>query len=226
MPRSNGDWRHDPTLAAPTNADPNARYVPPSDPWPHSGHGGPGADGYDHRPARDGHTLDSAQAQDDVWRGSAQVRPPVVPTSTEQESMPPIESMSPYAATRPHRPAPYLRPGLPRPKPPRTWHGGGGWSIFGAVFAFLCWGVWAASERGALQGFEVLISLGIVIAVAVGVFIVSRLIGRVVIEGWSGRVRRTARLSHLLVFAFLVAAGVSYLRMTSWVVTAFHWING
>ena len=49
-------------------------------------------------------------------------------------------------------------------------------------------------------------------------------IGRLVLERQFGRVRRTARGSHIVAAVFLVGVGVAHLRQTEWVMTAFNWI--
>jgi hypothetical protein len=63
------------------------------------------------------------------------------------------------------------------------------------------------------------ITFGLVLVVAAGLFALARLLGKHVIERAMGRPRHTARLSHLLVAAFLVLVGLSYLRETPWVIS-------
>ncbi|MBM0237706.1 hypothetical protein JNW88_12000, partial [Micromonospora sp. ATA32] len=62
--------------------------------------------------------------------------------------------------------------------------------------------------------------------VAVGLFALSRLLGRVIWERQLGRVRRSARGAHLVTAAFLVGVGLAYLQQTEWVVTAWNWVTG
>ncbi|ROT26314.1 hypothetical protein [Micromonospora sp. HM5-17] len=119
-------------------------------------------------------------------------------------------------------------PGVePRPQLPPGYHWrqlrlGAHWSMIGGLFAFVCWGIWAISGRGDLTSPVVtfLLTLGI----AVGLFALSRLVGRVVLERQLGRIRRTARASHLVTGVFLVAVGVAYLRQTEWVVDLWNWV--
>jgi serine/threonine protein kinase len=119
----------------------------------------------------------------------------------------------------------------PRPyRPPladrvRLLQRGGGWTWFGAIVAFLSWTIWAASNRdGSLLG-QVLWFV-LVLLVAGGLFALLRVVGRIVLERWLGRERRTARLSHLGVAVYLIAVGVLYLRQTGWVIHLVNWIAG
>jgi hypothetical protein len=101
-----------------------------------------------------------------------------------------------------------------------------GWELsgIGGFFAFICWGIWAASARGQLAG--PLLAFGLVLVVAAGVFIVVRLLGRLVLVNRLGRVRRSARGAHAVTGVFLVAAGVAYLQQTPWVVSVYRWMSG
>jgi len=65
-----------------------------------------------------------------------------------------------------------------------------------------------------------------VLAVAAGVFAMTRLIGRLVLVQRMGRVRHSARGAHALTGLFLVAAGIAYLKWTPWVMTLYAWIRG
>ncbi|HEX7744621.1 MAG TPA: hypothetical protein VF462_05090 [Micromonosporaceae bacterium] len=96
------------------------------------------------------------------------------------------------------------------------------WSTTGAVFALVCWGIWAASSLGNLG--SPMATLVITSLVAVGLFALARLVGRLVWERQLGRVRRSARGAHLVTAVFLVAVGVAFLRQTEWVVTAWNWV--
>jgi hypothetical protein len=99
------------------------------------------------------------------------------------------------------------------------------WSGIGALFSFVSWGVWVISERGS-SIVAPAVAFALVLVVAVGVFQLCRLLGRVVIERSLGRPRRSAWLSHLATGMFLAAAGVQYLRQTEWVVNGITWMRG
>jgi hypothetical protein len=96
------------------------------------------------------------------------------------------------------------------------------WTIAAAVFAAVCWGIWAVSSLGNLG--SPIATLVITSLVAVGLFALARVVGRVVWERQLGRVRRSARGAHLVTGAFLVAVGLAFLRQTEWVVTAWNWL--
>ncbi|WP_433080204.1 protein kinase domain-containing protein [Dactylosporangium sp. CA-052675] len=100
-----------------------------------------------------------------------------------------------------------------------------GWEYTGtgAVIAFICWGLWALDSEGSLNG--PFIAFLVVLAVAVGVFALSRLLGRLIIEQRLGRPRRSARGAHAITGLFLAAAGVAYLREVSFAVTFYHWVK-
>jgi Protein kinase domain len=100
-----------------------------------------------------------------------------------------------------------------------------GWELTGtgAFIAFICWGIWAASARGRLAG--PLIAFALVLAVAAGVFALTRLLGRLLIEQRLGRPRRSAKGAHALTGLFLVAAGVAYLRQVDWVMGIVSWFG-
>jgi hypothetical protein len=117
-----------------------------------------------------------------------------------------------------------------QPRPPmrhqlRQLRRGGEWTWIGGLFAFICWGVWTVSVRGSDLAVPVL-AFVLVLLVALGVFALSRLLGRVVIERGLGRRRRSAWAAHLATGLFLAAAGVAYLGQTEWVVEAWNWVRG
>jgi hypothetical protein len=109
---------------------------------------------------------------------------------------------------------PPRRPRTPIAEQVRLLKRGGGWSWFGVIVAFLCWGVWSIANRANPLGH--LLAFVLVLAVAGGLFALLRLIGRIVLVRWLGRERHTARLSHMGVAAFLVAVGYAYLHSVSW----------
>ena len=99
---------------------------------------------------------------------------------------------------------------------------GSEWTNAAVLFAFVCWGIWALSGGGPL-GSAVIIFL-VTLVVAVGAFLVARIVGYLVLERGLGRVRRSARGSHLVTALFLAAVGVADLQQTEWVMTAFRWL--
>jgi hypothetical protein len=101
---------------------------------------------------------------------------------------------------------------------------GGEWTWIGALFAFVCWGVWAVSARDADLVGPVLAFL-LVLIIAAGVFTLSRLLGRVILERSLRRIRRSAWGSHLATGVFLIGAGIAYLGQTPWVVDAWTWFK-
>jgi hypothetical protein len=110
-----------------------------------------------------------------------------------------------------------------------SWHvrelrRGGEWSSAALLFAFVCWGIWAISTDGDLATPIVVFILSLF--VAAGLFALSRVIGRVVLEKQFHRVRRTARGSHIVAAVFLVGVGLAHLRQTEWVMDAYHWVVG
>ncbi len=119
-------------------------------------------------------------------------------------------------------------PGSPEPRRPLSWHvaqlrRGGEWSTAGALFAFVCWGIWAISGGGNLAAPLLIFVLSLL--VAAGLFALARLLGRVVLEQRLGRVRRSARGAHLVTAVFLAGLGVAWLQQTEWVVSVWNWIT-
>ncbi|GIE81577.1 hypothetical protein Aph02nite_75270 [Actinoplanes philippinensis] len=103
------------------------------------------------------------------------------------------------------------------------WRRGGEWSSAAVLFAFVGWGIWAISEGGDLGGPLIIFLVSLV--VAVGVFALARLVGRLVLEQRMGRVRHTARGAHMVTGVFLAGVGVAFLRQTTWVVDAIEWVS-
>ncbi|MFC0098179.1 hypothetical protein ACFFKH_11625 [Micromonospora marina] len=117
----------------------------------------------------------------------------------------------------------------PAPRRPMGWHltqarKGGELSAAGALFAFVCWGIWAISGRGNLVA--PLLTFVLSLLTAVGLFALARLLGRLILERQFGRVRRSAKGAHLVTALFLVGVGVAYLQQTEWVVSAWNWVTG
>lgn len=122
--------------------------------------------------------------------------------------------------------------GWPGAEPPRRrsigWHmrelrRGGEWSFAAALFAFVCWGIWALSTDGEDLTTPVVVFV-LSLIIAVGLFALSRVVGRVVLEKQFHRVRRTARGSHLVAALFLTGVGIAHLRQTPWVMDAYRWV--
>ncbi|WP_127504588.1 DNA-directed RNA polymerase II [Actinoplanes solisilvae] len=99
---------------------------------------------------------------------------------------------------------------------------GGEWTSAAVLFAFVCWGIWALSGEGPIG--TPMVVLLVTLAVAVGVFCLARVVGHLVLERQLGRVRRTARGSHLVTALFLAGVGVTHLQQTEWVMDAVHWV--
>ncbi|BCJ60694.1 hypothetical protein [Micromonospora endophytica] len=152
--------------------------------------------------------------RDPFRRGVASVGPRTPPT----EPFPTVE----------HEPTGTGWPGEPAPRRPLSWHvaqlkRGGEWSMAGALFAFVCWGIWAISAGGDLAGQFLIFILSLL--VAAGLFALARLLGRVVLERQLGRIRRSARGAHLVTAIFLTGLGIAYLQQTQWVLDAWSWLT-
>ncbi|MBQ1045884.1 MULTISPECIES: hypothetical protein [unclassified Micromonospora] len=154
--------------------------------------------------------------RDAFQRGVAAVGQPRTPRTPRTEQFPTVEQHGDWA-------------GEPAPRRPMSWHlaqarKGGELSAAGALFAFVCWGIWAISGRGNL--IAPLLTFVLSLLTAVGLFALARLLGRLILERQFGRVRRSARGAHLVTALFLVGVGVAYLQQTEWVVSAWNWVTG
>jgi hypothetical protein len=163
-------------------------------------------------------TVELPPEQQEFQRGVASVGQPRTPRT---ESFPTV-SQEPTGTGWPGAEAPPVRR-------PLGYHlarlrRGGEWSAVGGLFAFVCWGVWAISARGDLT--SPVVAFVLTLLIAVGLFALARLLGRVVWERQFGRPRRTARGAHLITGLFLAGVGVAYLRQTDWVMSAWHWVFG
>ncbi|WP_432979227.1 serine/threonine protein kinase [Dactylosporangium sp. CA-233914] len=143
-------------------------------------------------------------------RGRAKVIPRPAPDPT---GMMPVEPEEDY------------RPRYTPPRGERARQLKLGWEYTGtgAVIAFICWGLWALDSEGSLTG--PFIAFLVVLAVAIGVFSLSRLLGRLILEQRFGRLRRTAKGAHAITGLFLAAAGIAYLREVGWFMRFFHWVK-
>lgn len=154
--------------------------------------------------------MEPYRAPEPQQRGVAAVpQAPRRPDHDDTGSTPPEEP------DRPMRPLPGARID--------TLRRGMGLSVTGALFSFVCWGIWAIANRNA-QFLNNLVMFLLVLAIAVGLFALCRLVGRLVIEGMMHRSRASARLSHLAVGIFLVVTGVSFASRVSWINYAYNWI--
>jgi hypothetical protein len=129
--------------------------------------------------------------------------------------------------TAQHEPTGTGWPGAEVPRPRHTVRDlrrGGEWTTAALLFAFVCWGIWAISSDGNLTTSVIVFVLSL--CVAAGLFALSRLVGRIVLEKQFHRVRRSARGAHLVASIFLVGVGVAHLQQTDWVMTAYRWVVG
>jgi hypothetical protein len=117
------------------------------------------------------------------------------------------------------------RPRLPVRRRLRNLRTGGRWSLLGAAVLLVCWALWAAQSSGGGYANAVLI-LVLILAVAVGLFGLLRLVGGIVLERWLSRTRRSAVLSHVAIGFFLAAAGISFLPRVEWLINAWNDIRG
>jgi hypothetical protein len=120
--------------------------------------------------------------------------------------------------------------GEPQQRHPLAWHIrrlrlGSEWSSAAVLFAFVCWGIWAISSDG--EGLTTpLLVFVLSLLVAVGLFALTRFLGRIILERQLGRVRHTARGAHIVVAVFMVGVGIAHLRQTQWIMDAWNWITG
>jgi hypothetical protein len=148
---------------------------------------------------------------------------------TERLRVPPPPGYRPGSAPIPpprpasHDPA-HVAGSRPRRRLPlrqrlRNLRTGGGWTVFGLLVLLVGWSAWALQSGPAQLGPSGIV-LGLIVAVAIGLFAVLRLAGGLMWERLMGRARRSAVISHLVVAAMLVIAGISLLRQVPWVLTA------
>ncbi|GAB2596084.1 hypothetical protein Aab01nite_71230 [Paractinoplanes abujensis] len=182
----------------------------------------------------------------DPWADAptAQTQGPPPPTAPFSAVEPEAEARAPFSQGRAqvnarpqppyaeHEPTGTGWPGAGAPgghHPSMSWKWselrlGGEWTSAAVLFAFVCWGIWALSGDGPFGTPTVV--LVVTLAVAVGVFCLARLVGHLVLERQMGRVRRTARGSHLVTALFLAVVGLAWLQQTEWVMDAVNWVTG
>jgi hypothetical protein len=142
-----------------------------------------------------------------------------VPSGPLREPTAEMESV-PAPAGRPSRPVSWQRTGSASR---RSLGDGWGLTATGLLVAFCGWGIWAAAGRGSIA--SPLTGLVFMLAVAAGVFALSRLLGYLVLTQMLHRRRLHARWSHLFTGLFLTVGGISYLSNTRWVSGADEWIQ-
>jgi hypothetical protein len=99
---------------------------------------------------------------------------------------------------------------------------GGEWTTAALLWAFVCWGIWALSNDGVWSTKIIIFVVSVI--VAGGLFALSRLVGRIVLEKQFHRVRRSARGSHAVASLFLLGVGLAHLQQTDWVMNALGWV--
>ncbi|MFI5496891.1 DNA-directed RNA polymerase II [Actinoplanes sp. NPDC051859] len=230
MPPRGAAPQYDPRSAGtayPGTADPT-RHQGASDATRHQG----AADATRHygSAADTRHTGGVANTGQAAPQGRAAATPPAPPSSPFTSGRAAVNPRpQPQQFVAEHEPTGTGWPGAapPAQQQPLSWHlaqlrRGGEWSFAGLLFAFVCWGVWAMSSDGKLT--TPIVVFLVSVAVAGGVFAMSRLVGRIVLERQFGRVRRTARGSHMVAGLFLVGVGIAHLGQTDWVVNAVDWV--
>jgi hypothetical protein len=166
-------------------------------------------------------TVEVPPQRDGFRRGVAPVGPRAERAEPRTESFP-VAPHDPTGTGWPEDDEPQQR--VPLAYQLRQLRVGGHWSTLGGLFAFVCWGIWAISARGDLT--SPVVAFVLTLLVAVGLFALARLLGRVVLERQFGRIRHSARGAHLVAGVFLVGVGVAYLRQTEWVVNVWNWVAG
>ena len=117
---------------------------------------------------------------------------------------------------RPTRPEPQILVSWHRPSRERLRNMSDGWglSATGLLLAFMGWGVWAAAGRAYLS--TPLLWFGIVCGVGLGVFVVCRLLGRIVVGQLLRRPRQHARWAHAITGLYLTVCGFYYFGQADW----------
>ncbi|MEV0645688.1 hypothetical protein AB0I28_10535 [Phytomonospora sp. NPDC050363] len=98
-------------------------------------------------------------------------------------------------------------------------------SIAAGLFTFVAWGIWAFDNKAGSFVTHLVFFLFVVL-VAVGVFCAARIAGYYLYSRVLRRRRGSARLSHLLTAAFLVLAGIGYLKDVTAIAEGLDWIQG
>jgi hypothetical protein len=146
--------------------------------------------------------------------------PPARPDTTDELPVVPAVYADRAPAVRPQPKISWRRPSRPWL---RSLSDGWGFSGTGLLVLFCGWGIWAAAGRGQIAA--PLVGLGIVVAVGVGVFALSRVIGRILLAGVLRRARPHARYAHFLTGLFLALAGVAYFGHTTGIADGLDWVR-
>jgi hypothetical protein len=156
--------------------------------------------------------------------GRATVPGPVREPTAEMPTVPPPDRRvvpdRPSREARPVRGVSYEKAGRASR---RSLFDGWGFSAVGLLVAFCGWGIWAAAGRGTLA--SPTSGLVIMLTVALGLFMLSRFLGYVFVERLLRRQRLHARWSHAFTGIFLVVAGLSYLKNTTWLIDIVDWMR-
>ncbi|HEU4421623.1 MAG TPA: hypothetical protein VFR67_03670 [Pilimelia sp.] len=215
--------------------DANHAWPAPADPWPDAGawpDNSP-ASGYRQAGAAPGGPPPTSAAPGGAAPSGAGAIPRAYNRGVAQVGSPGAQprSYQGHDETRGDTPiwrgAPDGLAGVPRPPMRyqlRQLRRGGEWTMIGGLFGFICWGIWAISVRAGDLTVPVL-AFVLVVLIAAGVFALSRLLGKIILERGMGRTRRSAWPSHLITGLFLAASGVAYLKQTEWVVDAWGWLS-
>jgi hypothetical protein len=172
------------------------------------------------------HPIDVTPQDNPFRRGVAPVSRRPAPT-VPQPTAPQRPGAAPHYPTGTGWPPRPGEPGYPprstRAEEMRQLRIGAGWTVTGAIFAFVCWGLWAITSRGDLRSPVAIFILTLL--VAAGLYVLARIVGHVVLEKQLHRVRRSARGAHLVTGLFLAAVGIAYLRQIDWVMSAVRFVG-
>lgn len=127
-------------------------------------------------------------------------------------------------STAPARPAVAPGRGMIVRRRWRRLRSGAAWSWTGVSILVVCWFVWVVSVRGSTLAGPV---IGLVLVLAIGalLFMLARLLGRVILEHGLHRERPSAWPSHLTVFGFWTLTGITFLQQTPWIQDTWQWFG-
>jgi hypothetical protein len=116
------------------------------------------------------------------------------------------------------------RPAMPMRDRLRLMRIGSGWTVAGSTLLLGCWMLWAIDSGIQFSG--AVLTLAIIAGVALGLFVLCRLVGGIVLERMLSRTRRGAVLSHLTIGLFLTVVAFSLLSQVDWVIAAWNFLRG